>query len=71
MTASLITATPTRTVDVSGPITLFDVAAAEYGDATLWTRIARANGLTDPWIAGALTLRIPPKADSNGGVLYG
>jgi nucleoid-associated protein YgaU len=40
--------------------TLFGVAARELGDAAQWTRIAKLNGLTDPWIAGSMTLLLPP-----------
>ena len=39
--------------------TLFHVAAREYGDASQWWRIARANGITDPVIPGLVTLTIP------------
>lgn len=39
--------------------TLYDVAAEQYGDATQWERIARANGMTDPTIDGIQTLNIP------------
>lgn len=51
---------------------LFEVAARELGDATQWTRIAKLNGMTDPFFTGLATLRIPPvKAKSGtGGVLY-
>ncbi len=39
---------------------LYQVAAQQYGDATLWPIIAQANGLTDPQISGIQTLTIPP-----------
>ncbi len=39
--------------------TLFHLATLYYGDPTLWTRIARANGLTDPWVGPITTLAIP------------
>lgn len=68
MPISLITAKPTRTKVVSAT-TLFQVASDELGDATQWTRIARLNGLIDPWIAGVVELRIPrvdARADSGG-----
>lgn len=70
MAISLITARANRTVTVSAT-TLFQVAADELGDATQWTRLARLNGLTDPFITGIVTLRVPvvdPTA-GNGGVL--
>jgi hypothetical protein len=70
MAISLITARTNRTVTVSAA-NLFQVAADELGDATQWTRIARINGLVDPFITGIVTLKIPavdPTA-GNGGVL--
>ena len=48
-----------RTVLVSNT-TLFVVAADEYGDATQWWRIARANGLRDSEVAAPTRLVIPP-----------
>lgn len=71
MSISLITARSVRTVTVSAT-TLFHVAAEELGDATQWTRIARMNGLFDPWIEGIVTLKIPTfdaAANGSGGVL--
>lgn len=70
MTVSLITARRMRTVDVPGG-TLFEVAARELGDATQWTRIARLNGLSDPFIVGSVTLKIPAvdRSYDDGGVL--
>lgn len=57
---TLINATPNaRRVTVGGG-NLFDLAAREYGDATKWDAIAKANGLVDPAIAGITTLAIPP-----------
>lgn len=57
-----------KIITVSGG-TLFDVAAAELGDATQWNRIARLNGLIDPFLDGMTTLRIPAAGTSNGGIL--
>ncbi len=70
MALSLITAKATRTVIVSAT-TLYQVASDELGDATQWTRIARLNGLVDPWIAGVVRLKIPrvDVSAGNGGVL--
>ncbi len=34
---------------------LFQIAAQEYGDATQWTTIANANGLSDPMIETTIT----------------
>jgi prophage DNA circulation protein len=54
----------------TGSTTLFAVAAGQYGDARAWTRVAQANGLTDPAITGISTLRIPAKSsDTSTGVL--
>ena len=50
-------------------ISLYQLAAKYYGDATAWTTIAEANGITDPMIVQATTLTIPPTATSTGGVL--
>jgi hypothetical protein len=50
---------------------LYQVAAEEYGDATMWDRIAAASGLWDPIVTNVVTLVIPP-ADpgaATGGVL--
>lgn len=51
---------------------LFEVAAQELGDATQWTRIAKLNGMTDPFFVGLVVLRIPPVSakSGTGGVLY-
>jgi hypothetical protein len=48
---------------------LFQIAEAQYGDAMAWTGIAIANGLTDPFLEGTVTLFIPSLPDSSGGVL--
>ena len=48
---------------------LFQIAEQQYGDATAWTGIAKANGLTDPFIQGVKVLTIPPSADQQSGVL--
>ncbi len=39
--------------------TLFGVAAQQYGDFTGWWLIAKANGLSDPWLSGVNVLTIP------------
>ena len=46
--------------------TLFDVAAAYMGDATLWTQIAALNRISDPWLQGLVTLNIPDTPMLNG-----
>jgi nucleoid-associated protein YgaU len=50
---------------------LFQLAAQYYGDATLWTTIAVANGLNDPEImpGTAQTLVIPSVTTATGGIL--
>lgn len=57
-----------RTVTVAGG-NLFDMASQQYGDASSWTAIAKANGLTDPVLAGVQKLSIPSRPDTAGGVL--
>jgi hypothetical protein len=47
---------------------LFQVAAVNYGDASEWTGIARANGLTDPQLAGVNTIKIPALPEGAKGV---
>jgi nucleoid-associated protein YgaU len=61
----------TKTVTVAGG-NLFQIAAAQLGDATQWNRIALLNGLLDPFLTGVHTLQIPsidPNA-GNGGILF-
>lgn len=48
---------------------LFSVAGQAYGDPSAWTGIAKANGLTDPFVPGIATLNIPSVADKADGVL--
>lgn len=62
-----VTASPTTVAVVGG--NLFQVANQQYGDATAWTGIARANGLTDPFVSGVKVLKIPQVADGAAGVL--
>ncbi len=38
---------------------LFEIAAAELGDAMQWINIARANGLKDPMLSGQVQIIIP------------
>lgn len=45
------------------------IAADVYGDASAWTGIAKANGLSDPQVTGVADLRIPAVPDLTGGVL--
>ena len=46
-------------VTVKAGTTLFHVAARYLDDATQWTRIARINGMEDPFINQVITLNIP------------
>lgn len=59
-----------QTIQVAGG-NLFQLAAQYLGDATQWNRIAELNGLTDPFLAGPVTLEIPAVDASagNGGIL--
>lgn len=59
MSTVLLEIAEQRTITVSSD-TLYAVAARELGDAAQWTRIARLNGLTDPWITGPVALKLPP-----------
>ncbi len=43
---------------------LFQLAAKYYGDATKWTAIAEANGLTDPVVQPTLTASLDPNFSS-------
>jgi hypothetical protein len=62
---------PIRKVTVGGG-TLFRVALEQLGDCTQWNRIAKLNGLTDPWLDGIVTLQIPPTdPNATGGILGG
>ncbi|MDE2470434.1 MAG: hypothetical protein KGL35_17235 [Bradyrhizobium sp.] len=58
----------TRTQTVAGG-NLYGIAANAYGDASGWTGIAKANGLSDPLVSGLQTLHIPPALDTAGGLL--
>ena len=58
-----------RTLTVAGG-NLFHIAAEHLGDATQWIRIAQANQLPDPVLAGLITLVIPtPDATAGGGIV--
>jgi hypothetical protein len=55
-----LVATPTsaKTITVGGG-DLFTIASQQYGDASRWVDIAKANGLSDPMLIGINTLTIP------------
>lgn len=59
---------PGNTTTVAGG-NMYGLAADKYGDATAWTTIAKANGTTDPTIAGVQKLTIPINPDSSNGIL--
>lgn len=70
MTLNLSNVNSSQRVITVGGGSLFDIASREYGDATAWTQIANANGLTDPVLSGTTTLIIPPySASQTGGIL--
>lgn len=69
MNANLVSINaPQKTVATAGG-NLYQIATSQYGDATAWTALARANGTTDPFIAGTAILKVPAKPDNAGGVL--
>lgn len=57
------TADGVREITLSGG-NLYQVAANQYGDASLWSSLASANGLTDPQLTGINTLTIPSNPTS-------
>ncbi|MBX9934559.1 MAG: hypothetical protein K2Y56_24090 [Methylobacterium sp.] len=61
-----------RRITVSGG-NLFEIAATQYGDHTLWNVIARANGLRDPFLTGTIDELVipdkPAKGQPNSGVI--
>jgi len=69
MTANLGSVSGNSTnVTVAGG-NLYTIASQQYGDPTSWTAIAKANGLTDPVLAGVQTVVVPKQPDTAGGVL--
>lgn len=48
---------------------LYDLASKQYGDATSWTAIAKANNLSDPQVVGVQSLIVPKQPDTAGGIL--
>lgn len=69
MTANLGSVAGSSQVQTVAGGNLFQIAAANYGDADSWTAIAKANGLSDPVITGLASLKIPAQADTTGGIL--
>lgn len=69
MGANLVSlGSPPKKIALAGG-NLFQVAQQQYGDANAWTAIAKANGMTDPFVVGTATLAIPPRSDQSGGIL--
>ncbi|MDB6104036.1 MAG: hypothetical protein JWO52_4035 [Gammaproteobacteria bacterium] len=69
MDANLVSLnTPPKTVAVAGG-NLFQIATQQYGDATAWTALAKANGLTDPFITGTAILAVPKQTGVPDGIL--
>lgn len=51
--------------------TLFHLAARLLDDPLQWHRIAAANHLSDPWLSGLVTLRLPaPDPGDAAGLPY-
>lgn len=57
-----------KTITVNGG-NLFQLASQYLGDATQWLRIGQLNGISDPMIAGLVTLTIPTPDQNAGGGL--
>jgi len=50
---------------------LYALAAQYYGDATLWTAIAEANGLNDPYIENTIQVLLGPNGVGNAILVFG
>jgi len=57
-----------RSITVTGG-NLFDVASRILGDAELWSTIAAASNIRDPWLQGVATLNVPPAVTQTGSAL--
>lgn len=68
---STILAAKTARVVTVPPGNLFEVAAIYLNDGTQWNRIAKLNGMLDPFFDVVTTLSLPPvdSAAGNGGIL--
>lgn len=60
--------TGTKTVTTAGG-SLYKISQQQYGDASQWPTLAKANGMTDPQISGVKTITVPSVPNSSGGVL--
>jgi hypothetical protein len=54
-----------QSIFVQPGVTLFQVAAAYFGDATQWFRIAQVNKIRDPFSFGAPTKLLLPSDPSS------
>ena len=59
-----MTDVPAVSVAVTGG-TLFHLAARHLSSPLEWHRIAAANRISDPWLVGLTTLRLPASAPSD------
>ena len=59
---------PAVSIVVAGG-TLFHLAARHLSSPLEWHRIAAANRINDPWLAGLATLRLPAADPSDAGGL--
>lgn len=69
MNANLVSINTPQTKVATAGGNMFQIAQQQYGDATAWTALARANGTTDPFIKGTATLAVPKRGDKAGGIL--
>lgn len=56
--------TPVVSIVATGG-TLFHLAARHLSSPLEWHRIAAVNRLSDPWLSGLVTLRLPAADPSN------
>lgn len=69
MSSNLGSITSSGTTQTVAGGNLFQISRQQYGNATDWTTLAKANGTTDPFISGTKTLTIPATPDDQGGIL--
>jgi hypothetical protein len=49
---------PTQIYVSKADVSLFKVAAVQWGDASAWLVLANANGMTDPMLANDIPIKI-------------
>lgn len=69
MTANLGSVSGNSSTSTVAGGNLLTIASQQYGDATAWTGIAKANGLTDPQLIGVQSIVVPKQVDNSGGIL--